>query len=262
LPKARELQIPAAFLSTVQSGTILRLTASDNSYAPIQLIARPSFRIGRSLYHADFVTRLMPETAENEKLTKELGRVHAVAELLDGRMSLQDGNGGQPSVNGSSFNGQPLRHDQPTFFESRGVLALYCNYEVEIIPLLGSSDLGLTIANEANWPGPTGRKPTIQGGVIFNPLRGQVALRDTAWIFSRLDFAISPTGALAWLEAGSPQAEAAFVFYRKQFWLANFVAGPGVLYFNHTRIENDQIVPLYSGQPLQIGSRSYLVEIQ
>jgi hypothetical protein len=142
------------------------------------------------------------------------------------------------------------------------VLALYRNYEVEIIPLLGSSDLGLTIANEVNWPGPTGRKPTIQGGVIFNPLRGQVALRDTAWIFSRLDFATSPTGALAWLEAGSPQAEAAFVFYRKQFWLVNFAAGPGVLYFNHTRIENDQIIPLFSGQTLQIGTRSYLVEIQ
>jgi hypothetical protein len=44
---------------------------------------------------------VLPETADNAKLSNELGRVHAIAELRGDRLYLRDGNGDQASLNGT-----------------------------------------------------------------------------------------------------------------------------------------------------------------
>ncbi len=262
LPKRRTLHIPEAFLGNVQPGSVLRLTPRDISFTPLQLIARSSFRIGRSLYHADFVTRVLPETPDNEKLTKEIGRVHVLAELRGSDICLLDGNGEQASVNGSTFEGHKLSPDTLTRVKGRGTLMLYRNYELEIAPLVGSSDLGWTIDNEGEWPGPGPSTPALPGAVVFYPKRNQPALRQAAWLFSRLDFAISPRGDLTWCESGSPMSQASFVYHRGSFWLASFSPAPGTLFLNNVEIPNDSAVPLASGQPIQLGPGNYVVEIQ
>ena len=262
LPKRRTLHIPEAFLGNVQAGSILRLTPRDISFTPLQLIARPQFRIGRSLYHADFVTRVLPETEENEKLTKEIGRVHTLAELRGSDIFLIDGNGDQASVNGCTFDGHKLSADTLTRVKGRGVLTLYRNYELEIAPLLGSSDLGWQIDNEDAWPGPTAPPPALSGAVVFHPRRNQPSLRQAAWLFSRLDFALGSRGDVTWCEAGSPLSQGSFLFHRGQFWLATFAPPPGTIFLNNIELPRDAVVPLVSGQPVQLGPGNYIVEIQ
>lgn len=262
LPKRRTVRIPDVFCGNVQPGSIFRLTPRDISFTPIQLIARPVFRIGRSLYHADFVTRVLPETPENEKLTKEIGRVHAIAELSGDAITLRDGNGEQASINGSIFEGKALSADRLTFVKNRGVLMLYRNYELEIVPMLGSTDLGWQIDNEGDWAGPTAAQPALRGAVVFQPKRNQPSLRQAAWLFSRLDFALTPRGDVTWCESGSPLSQGSFAYYRGCFWLITFAPPPGTIFVNNVEIPPDSAVPLAAGQPVQIGPGNYVAEVQ
>jgi hypothetical protein len=241
---------------------MLRLTPRDLSFTPIHLIARPSFRIGRSLYHSDFITRVLPETPENEKLTKEIGRVHALAELRGDQITLRDGNGEQGSVNGSSFEGAALSSEAPTPVLHAGCLSLYRNYELEVTPLLGASDLGWTIENEQLWSGPADLPLAIAGAVAFRPRREQPMLRQAAWIFSRLDFTLSPRGEVTWREAGLSGNHARFVFYRSQFWLAAFSPAPGSILYDGVEVAPDTVVPLGSGHTLHLAGGTYMVEVQ
>lgn len=262
LPKRRTLRIPDSFLGSAQPGSILRLTPRDIGFTPIQIIARPAFRFGRSLYHADFVTRILPETPENEKLTKEIGRVHALGEVSGDSITLRDGNGEQASVNGSTFEGKTLSADTLTIVKGRGVLTLYRNYELEIIPMLTSADLGWQIENEGDWPGPGPKPPAIQGAVVFRPLRNQPALRQAAWLFTRLDFALGPRGDVTWCEAGAPLSQASFLHHRGSFWLATFAPPPGAILVNGVEIPAASAVPIVNGQAIQLGPGSYITEVQ
>src|SRR4030095_648923 len=187
LPK-RSLRIPDAFLKDARPATILRLIPRDVSFAPIHLFARNSFKVGRSLYHADFITRVLPETAENEKLTKEIGRVHVLLERSGSEIAIRDGNGEQPSVNGSRIDGGALTHDKPVPRTKKPVVSLYRNYELEVVPLLGVDDRGCEISNEADWSGPDALPVPGSGAVVFRPLNNQPSLRQAAWTLSRLRF--------------------------------------------------------------------------
>lgn len=262
LPPRRTLVIPDHCLSAVQRGTIARLTPRDVSFTPIHLIARPVFRIGRSLYHADFITRILPETAENEKLTKEIGRVHTIVEVRDGKIFLRDGNGEQASVNGSRLDEVQLSHDQPTRLERKGILSLYRNYELEVAPLLSSADRGCEIINESAWSGPVEPAPSITGAVAFRPLHNQSSLRQAAWLFTRLDFCVSARGDVIWCEAGSPSSQATFLHHRGQFWLANFSLPNGTMALNQASIGQGNVVPMTRNQAVTIGPGSYVIEVQ
>jgi hypothetical protein len=261
-PPKKTLQIPELLVGGVQAGTILRLTPRDLTYTPIHLIARPVFRIGRSLYHADFIARVLPETEENEKITKEIGRVHTIAELRDNRLVMRDGNGEQPSVNGSTLDGQPLTHEQPTPLERASVLGLYRNYQLDVTPLLGAYDRGIEITNEASWPGPDEPAPSVSGGVVFMPKGGQQPLRKAAWIFTRLDFSVSPQGALAWCEAGTAGSQATVLHHRGAFWIGNFSLPSGQLAVSTVDLPPGTVAPLVAGQTLQLGPGNYIVEVQ
>jgi hypothetical protein len=245
----------------VQIGTMLKLIPSDITNVPVQLIARPQFKIGRSLYQADFIARVLPETADNEKQTKEIGRVHVTAELKGGRLVLFDGNGAQPSVNGSSLGGATLSAERPTPLEGPGVLALFKNYELDVLPLLGASDLGWDLANESMWPGPGATTPSMHGAVVFTPRRNQPMLRKAVWLFTRLDFTIGSGSEIVWVEAGSAQSAATFFHHRGQFWIANF-ALPESPNIAGNVLGMNLAAPLISGQALLLGQGRYTVEVQ
>jgi hypothetical protein len=258
----RALKIPEAFLGNVQSGSILRLTAPDVTATPIHLIARPAFRIGRSLYHADLITRVLPETPENAKLSNELGRVHVLAELKGQGLTLRDGNGEQPSLNGSTFRDVKLTHDRPMPLDRPGELALYRNYYLDVTPMLTTADRGWVISNETDWPGPPEGEVPLKGAVAFVPKRGQRLLRQAAWIFTRLDFSVSPTGEVSWCEAGSGASQGTFLKHRGQFWIANFSLPAGNLVVANEDIPPGGIVPIVSSAAVQLGARTYLAEVQ
>jgi hypothetical protein len=259
-PPRRELRIPEVFLKDSRPSTILRLTPRDVSFAPIHLFARNAFKIGRSLYHADFITRVLPETAENEKITKEIGRVHVYLERKGSEITVRDGNGEQSSVNGSRLDGAPLTHTQPVTLTKKAVVSLYKNYELEVIPLLGAYDRGCEIVNETDWTGADASQIPINGAVVFKPLNNQPSLRQAAWIFSRLDFALSPLGDITWCEAGSANSQGTFLYYRSHFWIANFQLLSGALFINRLEIRHDSIVPLVGHQSVALGPGNYVVE--
>jgi hypothetical protein len=262
LPIGRELRIPPLLMGQGRGGQCLRLMPQEPGFAPVHLVGRPVFRIGRSLYQADFVARLLPESPENERLTKEIGRVHAVLEAHEGKIALRDGNGSQPSVNGSNFNGHSLLHDRPTPLTGRGVLRLYQNYELEVIPLLSSQDRGWKIVNDCGATTPEEDAIGIEGSIVFEPARHQPALRLAAWLFSRLDFSISQRGDIQWVEPGLPAAPAGFLRHRGLFWLAAWAPPPGSLALNGNELLKGTVVPLSSAQVLQIGPASYRVEVE
>jgi hypothetical protein len=262
LPAGHELRIPPLFMGQGRSGQVLRLMPEDPGFAPVHLIARPVFRIGRSMYQADFVARVLPESPENERLTKEIGRVHTVLEAKDGAITMRDGNGDQASINGSNYNGAPLAHDRPTPLTTRGTLRLYQNYELEIIPMLSVRDRGWKIINDSGASATGAEGGGLQGGVIFQPCRQQPALRQVAWIFSRVDFSISQRGDLVWQESGLPGNIAGFLRYRGQFWLAAWGSGSSVLGVNGNELLKSAVIPLCPGQALQIGPAVYRVEVE
>lgn len=262
LPKKRALTIPDAFIPAVQPGTALRLTPRDISFTPLHLVSRPYFRLGRSLYHSDFITRVLPETPDNEKLTKEIGRVHVLAEVRNGTVLLRDGNGEQASVNGSTFHGNQLSHERGLPVTHRGLLTFYRNYELELVPMFGSSDRGCEIANEVAWAGPPSETPALSGAVVFYPKRNQPMLRQSAWLFSRLDFALTPRGDVNWCDAGSPLSQGSFLYHRGSFWLVTFAPPPNSIIVDSTVLAPDSAVPLVSGQTVQLGPGNYVVEVQ
>ena len=259
LPARRQLKIAEPLLKSVQAGTILKLTPSDLTYVPIHLIARRTFKIGRSLYQADFIARVLPETADNEKLTKEIGRVHVTAEMMDDHLMLADGNGAQPSVNGSSFNGTPLSAERLVPLDRPGILALYKNYELDVLPFLDAADLGWEIANEKDWPGPDAPSPAVRGAVVFKPRRGQATLRKSVWMFTRLDFQIE-RGEIVWVPAGTAPHAGSFFHHRGQFFLANLSLPdpPSVGGFSLTE---NLAAPLVNGQVIILGGGRYTAEI-
>jgi hypothetical protein len=260
-PPKRSFVIPEAFLKQARPSTILRLTPHDVSFAPIHLFARNSFKIGRSLYHADFITRILPETAENEKLTKEIGRVHVLLERNGAEITIRDGNGEQASVNGSRLDGAILPHDQPVPLAKKAVVSLYRNYDLEVVPLLGSYDRGCEIANEKDWAGTEATPIPISGAIAFHPLNNQPSLRQAAWIFSRLDFFISARGDISWCDAGGPESQGSFLYHRGNFWIANFQLPPGALSINRVEITPGSIVPLIGHQAIVLGPGNYVVEV-
>jgi hypothetical protein len=262
MPPVRNLKIPEPFLVCSQAGTILRLTAPDVTVTPIHLIARAVFRIGRSLYHADLITRVLPETPENAKLSNELGRVHVLAEMNGQSLTFRDGNGEQPSLNGSIFRDVKLAHDRPTPLDRPGELALYRNYFVDVLPMLTTADRGCVITNEADWRGVNEPDPPVKGAVAFVAKRGQRLLRQAAWLFTRLDFSVSPSGEISWCEAGSGASQATFLRHRSQFWVANFSLPAGNLVVANEDIPSGGVVPIISGHAVQLGARNYLAEVQ
>jgi hypothetical protein len=259
-PPIRSLRIPDAFLKDARQAVILRITPRDVSFAPIHLITRNSFRIGRSLYHADFITRILPETADNEKLTKEIGRVHVLLERNGSEITIRDGNGEQPSVNGSRLDGAPLTHGTPVPLAKKVVVSLYKNYELEVRPMFGANDRGCEITNVADWQGPDAPQLPIDGAIVFHPLNKQPSLRQAAWIFTRLDFELSPRGDVVWCEAGALNSQGAFLYQRGHFWIANFQLPAGSLSINRLEIPPGSAVPLVGHQSIALGPGNYVVE--
>ena len=233
----------------------LRLTPSDESPC-IHLIARPQFRIGRSPDDADWIARFQPETEENEIFTNELGRVHVVGEVVQGRPALRDGNGTDPSINGSTFNDQPLNANAGIPVRRRGMLTLGELYAINLVPLFSEPD-DFLVAGLPEWH----EEPAaVHGAIVFAPRLFEPTIRDAVWIFTRLDFALRPTGGPAWL-APDPGNVATFLRCHGEFWLVNANLPNGELIVDGYDLSDGDAVPLTTARSLRLGAREYAIEL-
>ncbi|MEO7319467.1 MAG: hypothetical protein ABIZ56_10800 [Chthoniobacteraceae bacterium] len=234
----------------------LRLTPFDESSC-IHLIARPQFRIGRSPDHSDLVARFQPESPENEIFTNELGRVHVVGEIVRGHPALRDGNGTDPSINGSTFDRQVLTSTKAMPVRRRGMLTLGELYAIDLVPLFCDPD-DFLIEGLPEW---RDQQSGVHGAIVFAPRLFEPTLRDAAWIFTRLDFELRPTGGPAWLppDPGNP---AAFLRCNGEFWLINAHLPTGELHVDTHDLRDGDAVPLTTARSLRLGARQYAVEIE
>ena len=228
------------------------LLAPQESSTPILLVARPRFLIGRSADHADFITCILPETEENDERTNLLGRVHVFGEALGGEATLRDGNGTEQSMNGSIFDGRALSV-APTALRRRATLSLGEHYSVVVIPYLDAcDDIRLDdprAVRDADAP---------RGAIVFGPAVVQPLVIDAAWLFTRLDFTLRPSGGPAWL-APSPENPARFLHRGGIFWLVNLGFTSGQLGLGERVIGVGEAVPLDGSLSLRLGARVYSI---
>jgi len=254
----RRLQLAGPTPPRLQAASVLELTPEDKAAVPIYLVARNSFRIGRAPQQADFVAKVLPETPENDKLTREIGRVHATAMLRNGRLFLADGNGVQPSTNGSTFDGVPLS-SEPIPLDRPGLLALFRNYTLDILPLRHSRSDQWVIAGDEEWPGAPASVSPILGAVVFKAHPPHRAVRETAWLFTRVEFETTPHG-IAWLEANRGTQTGAFLHHRGHFLLANLsLAEPPRV--DDVVVAQNEAAPLATGQIVVLGAHRYSIAV-
>lgn len=241
-------------MTTFAAYDSLHLTPYDESPC-IHLIARPQFRIGRSPHHSDWVAQFQPATEENEVFTNELGRVHVVGEIVQGRPALRDGNGTDPSINGSTFNGQPLTSTAGVPVRRRGMLTLGELYAIDLVPLFCEPD-DFLVEGLPEW---RGQDVDVHGAIVFAPRLFEPTIRDAAWVFTRLDFALRPTGGPAWV-AADPGNVATFLRCNGEFWLVNANLPNGQLYVDEHDLRDGDAVPLTTARTLRLGAREYAIE--
>lgn len=257
-PQPRAPVIPTPLPGQPEPGLALILTPEDPDAPAIHLIARPLFKIGRSLQSADFVTRFFPESAANVALSDRLGRVHVVAEkTAGGGLCVRDGNGSAPSLNGSFLDGHLLSPDHPAALRQRGLLALGQEYFLELIPLLRPIPRPLPDV----WPGlavPPGNPP---GALVCEPRNGQPELRRSIWLFSEIGFGLDSRGRLIWDTRGAGESPAAFHHHRGCFWVRNLTLPPASLALDKVPLTGDQIAPITTGQTVRLGFSTFTAAI-
>jgi hypothetical protein len=258
----RTLHIPESLLPSVHPGAALRLDSADPTIAPVYLIARPRFAIGRSAQQADFLAKVLPENETNDALTNRLSRVHTLLEIIDGQVCIRDGNGNGPSLNGSFLDGTPLLPDPPAPLTHRAQLTLGAEYSLELISLQWTTPDDWQIGNLAAWSGPPEKPPgTLRGALVCQPINNQPTIRHVAWLFSEVGFGLDNTGRLVWDTRGRSDSPAAFHYHRGCFWLRNRALPETALTCHGTPLRADNIAPLRPGQTVHIGSHAFTIRI-
>ncbi len=263
VPGSRPLSIPEPLVTKPHPAKLLQLEPTDAHTTSIRLVARPRFNIGRSGQHADFVARLLPENDTNNALTNRLSRVHSFLEATPDGLQIRDGNGNGPSLNGSFLDGEPLTPNPATPLPHRSLLRLGDEYSLELVPVCHLLRRSLPIANIDAWRGPDDQPAEkLSGGIVCVPVGGQPAPREAAWVFSEVGFGLSVSERLVWDTRGRSESPAAFHYFRGCFWLRNRSLPETAIVCNGTPLQRDEIVPLISGQKLQLGSHAFTVRLE
>lgn len=253
--------IPSALTASPVPGALLKLLPTNLALPAIHLVARPNFRLGRSQFHADFITRFLPESPGNDDLTNQLSRVHVLAEATGARLTIRDGNGDTASVNGTTLDEEPLDRDQPAPLRDRALLTLGGVYSLDIIPLVSATPAPLRISNLAGDAAPPPAAHELAGAVFFFPVHRQPAVRHAVWLFSQAGFGLDAAQRLVWDQRGVGSSPAAFFQDRGSFWLGNRRLPPEALEVAGVPLAPGEIAPLVKGQALRIGALHFNVEL-
>lgn len=252
--------VPPALLSSAEPATLLRMLPRNLALAAVHLVARPVFRLGRSPFQADFITRFLPANPANDELTHQLGRVHILAEASGTRVTIRDGNGDAASVNGSSLDDTSLDNDQPAPLHHRAMLTLGGVFSLEVVPLVSPAPAPLKITNLGD-DAPSERPPEVGGAVYFFPTHRQPAVRHAVWIFSKAGFGLDGAHRIVWDVRGDASSPAAFFHDRGCFWLGNAALPDDTIEVSGVALPRGGLVPLANGQALRIGTVHFTIEL-
>lgn len=264
VPPSRPLRIPDSLLSKTHPATILTLIPEGHSGPSIRLVARERFHLGRSPQQADFVTRILPVNEVNDVLTNRLSRVHSFLERTGKEWHVRDGNGKNPSLNGSLLNGQPLAADRPIPFTHRSILQLGDEYVAELVPVFSEAPEHPPISNLEAWSGgrDTAGECGHRGAVICLPTSGQAVVRHAAWLFTEAGFGLDAAENFIWDTRGRTTSPAAFHYHCGHFWLGNRSLPETALACGDLSLDRNEIAPLAAGQMVRMASRSFTVHLE
>lgn len=255
----QELYIPRLFITNAQTGAKLKLTPADPAEGRgIHLVARPTFKIGRSRLDSDFVTWFWPRSHAHDERTRHLSRVHVILEIREGRPMLRDAG----SVAGSNYDGRSLRVDQWEPIQRRATLVLAGEYYLEVHPTPGMPAGHLVIKNLQLWSGPhEAPPPPLRGAIHFTPMNTEVAHHDAVWLFSDATLGTSRSNAIRLPESQEVgEIQGRFHYACGGFWLEN-VARNEMVRVNYYALKPGEVAPLINGQLVQLGKVHYHVEI-
>lgn len=256
----RPWNLPAALPDAAETGTLLKLMPENVALPAVHLVARPRFTLGRSLFHADFITRFLPESPGNDDLTNQLSRIHTVAEASGARLTIRDGNGDTPSVNGTTLDDEPLASAPPAPLCDRTLLTLGGVYSLEVHVRTTTQSPPLRIAR-ASVPAPPSRPPDLGGAVFFIPVLRQSAVRHAVWLFSQAGFGLDAAQRIVWDSRGAGLSPASFFHDRGGFWLGNRSMPDGALEVAGVKLARGDLAPLGKGQTLRIGTLAFNVDL-
>ncbi len=183
----------------------LTLRSRDEEGSAVRFVVRAELRLGRSSRLSDFVVRSFPDTPENRLRTRQFSRVHVVAEASAEGFSLRDGDGVQPSANGSTWNGQPLTASASAPIGSGGTLRLRPDFAIEVLPMCDAQ----------------GEPQAMTFSAKERP-----AARDAVWLFKRISFDCDPLGHLRWAQDGAASVLAEIGFESGSFFSQKQRFGP------------------------------------
>ncbi len=255
---ARAVRSPRllAAMGSPEEAALLHLVPLSRRVVPIEISARSWLRIGRSAEEADVLARFTPETAENVKLTRRLGRVHALARRVDGWPCFWDGDGGQPSVNGSWLDEERLHEEAGKCARPSSILRLGTQFSIRVACLehsvasLGPAQPTIGEAEAAE------RSCTV----LFLP-QEHPPPRLTAWLGSSVALDVSENG-LEWTEFASGREELAVLRSRDGFWLANLALPRTTVLVDGVSPPAGTAVSLRDGQAVKIGQLAYSVKTE
>lgn len=250
---------PAKLAAAPEPGAVLKIVPTNPAVPGIHIVAKPKFKIGRSIYHADLITRFLPENASNDDLTNQLSRVHALATSSGGRLLVRDGNGESPSVNGTVLDDDPLEAGNPAPLRNRCVLTLGGVYSVEIVPLVTPTTPPLRVKGAETAP--AAGQQGLGGAVYFLPLSRQASVRHAVWIFSQAGFGLDGAQRIVWDTRDLGGSPASFFYERGCFWLANRALEGGHLTVGGIPLAPGEIAPLGKGQELRIAAQAFTIDI-
>ena len=257
------LRIASRLTGSGTRGEVLRLIPRDVS-APVRLVARSPFRIGRSVAEADLVTRLLPKTPENDKLTHQLGRVHVCGEIIGGEPTLRDGNGTGSSANGSTFDAHPLDANLPRPVRQRGVLDLAGRFAFQVIPHAAQEDFVIENLPMLSGAAQSGFGSAIRksplGAIVFAACAEQPFVRDAVWLFTRVDFDLGKNDGPVWLPP-SRNNPASFLRIGGCFWIVNAALPAGKVRLDKAALAPGEAAPLGAGAVLRLNAREFAIEV-
>jgi hypothetical protein len=251
------LRIPPALLTTINPGTICVLEAADGieQALPFRFVARPQFRLGRARTEADFVAWVLPRNTANDERTMRVGKVHVIADVTNGALTLRD----NATANGSLLDGQQL-DGAGIKLEHRGKLTLGGTIEVEVAKFDPGRSGQPPVANERAWLGPQQPTQTLRGAVRCEVLSPDAQPLNSVWLLTDAAFGTNRVNAvvLDWPELAEIQGR--FHHYRGCFWIEN-TAETGLVCIDQLTLTHGSIAPLATGQVLRLGSRRFRVNV-
>lgn len=237
--------------------------------APILLVAKPRFQLGRRRASVDFVTWFLPENPENQQKTDTISRVNTTLFIKGNQLMVQDGEiledgKSKASAHGTLIDGQAITAAVPLNFtkERRLKLGQY-GYELAALQLPAVSPDGPLAATASSQSTP----PTVVlpqrpfGCLRFLPVSCREVRVAAVWIFSEAALGAGQQCAVRLEGADLPAVAVRFHRWRGGFWLEVPADGKSVASLDGRRLAAGDVLALQAAHELRLGELNFELRI-